>query len=146
MICETEQIKVKAICLFRNNNMILVSENWDTKTKENYYRPLGGKVEFGEHTIETIKREIKEELGSQIVDVKLETICENIFVCDGLNDHEIMYIYDAKFLDQGMYLKNIFEITESDGSKYKALWININEIKNRKMRLVPEPLNEYLGI
>ena len=146
MVSETEQIKVKAICLFRNNNMILVSENWDTQKRENYYRPLGGKVEFGEHTIETIKREIKEELGSEIKDIKLETICENIFVCDGFNGHEIMYIYDAKFLDQGMYLKKTFEIVESDGLKYKALWIDINEIKIRKVRLVPEPLNEYLGI
>ena len=146
MIFEKEEIKVKAICLFRNKNKILVSENYDIEKKDNYYRPLGGKVEFGEYTIETLKREIREELGCEIEDIKLETICENIFTCDGNKGHEIMYIYDARFIEKEIYKNIILEVTESDGSKIKASWKDINDFKNGHMRLVPEPLNGFLGL
>lgn len=69
-----------AICVFRNNNRILVFEGHDSIKNETYYRPLGGGIEFGESGEEAIRREIMEELHSEIEELKHLGFLENIFM------------------------------------------------------------------
>jgi NADH pyrophosphatase NudC (nudix superfamily) len=57
------QIRPIAICLFRNGNRILVSDDLDPETGRPYCRPLDGSVEFGELAVNALVREIREELG-----------------------------------------------------------------------------------
>ncbi|UED82197.1 NUDIX domain-containing protein [Lysinibacillus sp. CD3-6] len=61
-----EQIITKAICLFRNDDLILVAEGFDEVKGEFYYRPIGGKIEFGETSAEAIQREVREEIEANI--------------------------------------------------------------------------------
>jgi hypothetical protein len=42
------QIRPIALCVFHNNNRILVFEGYDKAKDEIFYRPLGGGIEFGE--------------------------------------------------------------------------------------------------
>ena len=56
------QIRPIAICVFRNKNRILVAEGYDSVKDEYFYRPLGGGIEFGESSMETICREMIEEI------------------------------------------------------------------------------------
>jgi 8-oxo-dGTP pyrophosphatase MutT (NUDIX family) len=135
-------IKVKSICIFENDNKILVSKSFDSVQKDYYYRPIGGTTEFGEYTKETLVREIQEELNAQIKNITLEQVIENIFTCDGLKGHEIVFLYKADFIDKFFYELKEYEIIEGE-EIIKAYWININDFVNKEYRLVPHMLIEY---
>lgn len=132
-------IRVIAICLFRNNNRILVFEGYDTVKNDYYYRPLGGAVELGETTAEALRREIREELGQEIADVCPLGVLENLFVCDGKPGHEIVFVYDARFLDESIYSLLEMTMTEDGGVTARAMWHAIDSFDSTH-RLVPEAL------
>jgi len=77
---DTTRIRPIAVCLFRHENRILVSEGFDTVKQDYYYRPLGGGIEYGEPSREAVAREIREELGAEIENIRLLDVLENIFV------------------------------------------------------------------
>lgn len=60
-------IRPRAICVFRRGDSILVSFAVDPRTGGRYARTIGGAVEFGERSENTWRREIREELGAEIV-------------------------------------------------------------------------------
>lgn len=134
-------IKVKALFYpTRNGDELFVSEDFDKVTGEPYYRFVGGTVEFGERAIDTVVREVKEELNEDVIISNLFTIIENIFVCDGLPGHEIMYIFSGKFLNEEMYILNESFMTEADGTKLRCAWIKLEDFKTGKYRLTPADL------
>ena len=139
-------IEVKTICLIKNESReIFVSEGYDSVKKQYFYRPLGGNVEFGERSIDTLKREIREELGEDIINLKLFLILENLFQFEGSPRHEIMFVYTGNVADENFYQKKEnFFITESDGVKAKAMWLSIDDCVNGKYFLVPEELKEAI--
>ena len=136
-------INVKALCLFENNGYMFVFEAYDCAKKDYFYRPIGGTTELQEYTIDTLKREIKEKLNTEIKNIKLKKVVENIFVCDGFPGHEIDFIYQADFCDTSFYEHKEYELIESDNERLKAFWISIKECIEGKYRLVPEVLIEY---
>ena len=144
MFTGKEKLKVKAICLFQQDDYIFVSKSYDKIKKDYYYRPIGGTTEFGEYTENTITREIKEELNAEIKDIKLCRVIENIFTCDGLDGHEIVFLYKADFKDKKYYEIKEHHITESNGEKIPVFWIKIEEFLSNRLRLVPEKLTEYI--
>ncbi|MCA9941424.1 MAG: NUDIX domain-containing protein, partial [Anaerolineales bacterium] len=58
-------IRPLVICLFRHKNHILVMEGYDPVKQQTFYRPLGGGIEFGEHSAIALRRELREELGAE---------------------------------------------------------------------------------
>ena len=58
-------IRPVAICIFRKEDKILVFEAYDKVDDKIFYRPLGGGIEFGEHSSETVVREIREEINNE---------------------------------------------------------------------------------
>jgi 8-oxo-dGTP pyrophosphatase MutT (NUDIX family) len=88
------QIRPIAICVFRNNNCILVFEGYDKATDKVFYRPLGGGIEFGEHSQETICREIMEEINLEVDETTLKYLgtLENIFTYMDDIGHEIVQV------------------------------------------------------
>ncbi|MFN7116114.1 MAG: NUDIX hydrolase [Saprospiraceae bacterium] len=139
-------IKVKALFYpTRNGDEIFVSENFDKVTGEAYYRFVGGTVEFGERAIDTVVREVKEELNEDVIISELFTIIENIFVCDGLPGHEIMYIFSGKFLNKEIYVLDECFMTEADGTQLRCAWIKLADFKTGKYRLTPEGLLAQLS-
>ncbi len=140
-----KQIKVKALLYVeRNDDEILVFEDFDKVKKEYYYRPLGGTVEFGERTIDTVAREILEETGEEAIIGDLFYISENFFVYSGDPRHEIVYIYKGSFKTDKLLHQDEFYIMESNGVQVKCKWINKNLFKNGTLRLEPEGLTEQL--
>jgi len=140
----SDKIRVIAICVFRHGDKILVFENYDESKGTPYYRPLGGGVEFGETTEQAIKREIKEEIGEEITDLKLLTVLENLFTLEGKPGHEIVYVYDGRFLDESVYRRDSFKVQEETETA-KASWRRLGFF-NDYHRLVPEALVPLLKI
>jgi len=141
---KTDMIRPIAICLFRKNGKILVFVDHDDVKGDGFCRPLGGGIGFGETSREALIREVREELGAEIDNVQLIDVLENIFIYNGHPGHEIAFVYDADFRDKSLYKKEILEGWEDNGISFKAQWLSLDEINSRRIRLVPDGIEELL--
>ena len=114
-------IRVLAICLFRRGDAILVTEGLDTANNQRYARPLGGGVELGETSEQTIVREIREELGAEVRDLKLLGVLENLFELEGRQQHEVVFVYDGQFMDRSLYEQAEMPLLDG-GWRTGAIW------------------------
>jgi 8-oxo-dGTP pyrophosphatase MutT (NUDIX family) len=142
-----KRIRPLAICIFRRDNRILVAEGYDSVKEEYFYRPLGGAIEFGETSIDTVCRELMEEINAEVDKESLKFLgaVENIFYFNGDPGHEIVLIYDGAFkepklYEQAMIIGNEVEINAA----FQAIWKNINEFGEGKSILYPTGLLEML--
>ena len=142
---DTTRIRPIAICLFRNGNRILVSEGFDTIKQDYYYRPLGGGIEYGESSREAVLREIQEELGVEVNNLQLIGVLENIFIYEGQQGHEIVFVFDAEFTDKSLYKFDEIDSYEQEANvSFKAKWYSLDKIEKSSGRLVPEDLAKLL--
>jgi 8-oxo-dGTP pyrophosphatase MutT (NUDIX family) len=138
------QIRPIAICVFRNHNRILVFEGHDPFKDETYYRPLGGGIEFGESSEVAVRREIMEELQSEIENLKYLRMLENIFISDGKRGHEIVVVYDGMLKESGLYKQAEIKVEEANGEIIRAVWKSLDEFGEGKSILYPTGLLEML--
>lgn len=139
-----KRIRPIAICIFRNNGRILVGEFQDRVSKEIFYRPLGGGIEFLEPGEKAVQREIQEELVEDIENVKLLGYLENIFFHEGEHKHEIVMVFDGEFKDKAVYNKSRVDGMEGNGEKIKAVWKSLNEFDENGFTLYPDGMLEFL--
>jgi 8-oxo-dGTP pyrophosphatase MutT (NUDIX family) len=137
-------IRPVALCTFLNEDRILVFEGHDPIKNETYYRPLGGGIEFGESGEAAVRREIMEELHSEIVDLKHLGYLENIFIFHGKPGHEIVMIYDGALKESGLYDQDVIEVMEANGEIVRAMWKHLGEFGEGKTILYPDGLLELL--
>ena len=119
-------IRAIAICLFRHGNQLLVAEGYDEVKRQTFYRPLGGTIEFGEYSHQTILREIREELGAEVDHVTYLFTLENVFTHNGQPGHEIIMIYDGAFTDETLYRRERLEASEDNGQPFVARWMTLD--------------------
>ncbi len=137
-------IRPLAICVFKHNNKILVCEGIDSVKNEIFYRPAGGMIEFGEKAEDALRREIKEETGEEINNIKYLGLLENIFTYEGKPGHEIILVYDAEFVNEDIYEKETVIITESNDIWCNAYWKRLDEFGDGKLKLYPDKLKQLL--
>ena len=99
-----------------------MAEGYDSVKQQTFYRPLGGKIEFGELGSETVRREIDEELGLACEVNRYLGAFENIFVFNGQKGHEIVLVYDGKFSDPSVYSREVLLGQEDNEEEFKAFW------------------------
>ena len=140
------QIRPIAICVFLYNNHILVAEGYDPLKDEYFYRPLGGGIEFGETSAETICRELMEELNVQVDRESLRYLgaLENIFHFNGTAGHEIVLIYDGALKESGLYEQAVIPGKEANGENIRSVWKSLDEFGVGKSILYPTGLLELL--
>lgn len=134
------QIRVIVICIFRKGDLILVFEGFDELKQEYYYRPIGGGIEYGETSSEALEREVLEEIGATITNLDFLGTFENIFTYNGDLGHEIVFVYNAEFIEKSFYDKPSFFGTEDNGETFQLYWKPISDFTKNKLRLVPEEL------
>lgn len=137
------RIRPIAICLFRRGDRILVHEGIDPLNNTHFARPLGGGIEFGEHSQEAIVREIREELGVAIENVRWLGILESIYIYRGEPGHELVFVYDAHFVDETLYGKETLTAREGERT-FEACWRSLDELRGDSLVLVPEGLWQFL--
>lgn len=143
---DKEHIRPIAICLFRRGNRLLVSEAYDSAKGESFCRPIGGGIECGEYSREAVRREILEELEAEVENLELLGILESIFMYEGEQGHDVVFVYDAEFKDKGVYERDEIQGYESEiDARFIARWRSPEEIKENKTRLVPDGLPELLS-
>jgi 8-oxo-dGTP pyrophosphatase MutT (NUDIX family) len=140
-------IRTTALAMIWRGDEFLVSEFDHLDHGGYYYRPLGGGIEFGEYGIDALRRELKEELRSNIADIQYLTTLENLYSYTGIFFHEIILLYQCRLLDTSLYFKDIiFYQDESVGvvSSEHAVWKPLSLFEDGGPMLVPDGLFEYL--
>lgn len=142
-----KRVRPLAICVFRYNDRILVAKGFDSVKDEYFYRPLGGGIEFGEPSTETICRELMEEIGVEVRKDSLKYLgaLENIFTFNGAPGHEIVQVYDGVLAESRLYEQDVIVGNESDiDQSFRAMWKNLDEFESGKSILYPTGLVDLL--
>lgn len=124
------RIRVVALGLVYRDDEVLVSRLSDPETGEEFYRPLGGGVEFGEHSREAVAREFFLELGvSFVVEEHVDTV-EDIFTFDGERAHEVWRVYRGHLEDEWPYERDELEAREPElDERFVAVWTHPDEFR-----------------
>ena len=131
-------LNVRAAVVIVHNDRILVHKDINS----DHYALMGGRVELGEDSITTIKREIKEEIGKEIEIIGYISTVENFFIMKGKKYHEIEFVYLAEFKNEKDKLiqDTIKNIEGKDYLQYE--WIERNQID--KIPLMPVKIQAVL--
>jgi 8-oxo-dGTP pyrophosphatase MutT (NUDIX family) len=138
------RVRAIAICVFRNADRILVAEGFDEFKNQKFYRPLGGTIEFGEYSDETVRRELMEEIQAEVSDLRYLGTLENIFTFNDKKGHEIVFIYDGKLTNAALYEQVILHGDEQ-GIPIEAIWLDLRAIDPGSPPLYPTGLIELLN-
>ena len=117
-------LNVRAAGVIIHNNKILAHRNINS----NHYALVGGRVQIGEDSETTVKREIEEELGKEVKITGYISTIENFFEMKGSKYHEILFVHRAEFVDENdqkidYILKNV------EGKDYLQYeWLDLDKI------------------
>ena len=135
---ENYKLNIRAASMIINNNKLLVHKN----IKEDHYALLGGRIQIGENSEETLKREIKEELDKEIEIIGYAATVENFFEMKGKKYHEIMFIHKAEFiLEEDKCTEETLKNKEGkDYLKYE--WLDLDKID--EYNILPKLMKEVI--
>lgn len=122
--------------LIDSDQRILLGKGYDKAKDETFYRVLGGSLNSGESAEEGMRREIQEELHSEIENLKaLETI-DNKFVYEGRPGHEIVHLFKGNVSDKELEKQSEIHIVE-EGYEFDAEWVSMKDVIEKKVILYP---------
>ena len=139
------RIRVIAICLVLHDDHLLMAEGYDSLRDLTFYRALGGEVEFGESAAEAAVRELREELGRDVVMRDLLGVIENRFTLEGVPGHEIVFEYLAGFAP-GHAPPDLEPMTAIEGdARFIARWLPLAEVLARTHQAFPDGVEDRLA-
>lgn len=141
---QTKRIRPLALGIFRRADTLLVFEGYDPVKGQVFYRPLGGGIEFGERGAEALAREMREEIGAEVANLRYLGLCENIFTNAGEIGHELVLLYAGELVDRTLYERDVIEVVEPDGVTFKAMWKPLSEFADGRIPLYPNGLLDLL--
>lgn len=136
-----KEIRPIVLGIVKKDNKILVSEGYDKTKNEIFYRSIGGGIEFLENSKDALKREFKEELNIDINVGEFLGISENIFTYNGKNAHELILFYNVDI--NNFDYKEKYHIVD-DNCENDAMWIDIDNFINGKLKIYPKEIFNYL--
>ncbi|MDZ7746234.1 MAG: NUDIX domain-containing protein [Halobacteriales archaeon] len=126
-------VRPQVLGIVRRGNELLVE--YYEGPSEQFYRPLGGGLEFGESSDEAVVREFAEEIGARVEPGAVLGTIENQFRWDGESFHELTVVREVRFRDDGLYEREQFTATEPDGSRRQATWEPLDSFDETKQLL-----------
>jgi ADP-ribose pyrophosphatase YjhB (NUDIX family) len=140
-----QRIRPLALAAVTHQERLLVSEGYDPVKGEKFYRPFGGRIEFGERAADTVTRELREELAIEIVNPRYLGTLESIFTYAGNRGHEIAMVFACNLADPSLYRRDVIEGgLDKDGKRFRGLWKPLADFESGRAILYPDGLLELL--
>ena len=135
---DNHTLNVRSAAIIIHNNKVLLHKN----KYEDYYALLGGRTQIGESSIETVKREVMEEIGKEIEVTGYCCTIENFFNFRDSEYHEIMFVHKIEFVNKEDKLieHTLKNIEGKDYLRYE--WLELEKIENYP--LLPIAIREIL--
>ena len=132
------KLNVRAAGVMIHNDKILVHRN----VNSDHYALIGGRVEIGENSADTVKREIKEELGKDVEITGYISTIENFFEIKSSKYHEIMFVHKIEITnEEDKKIEYIMKNVEGkDYLQYE--WIDLDKIE--EYPLLPKAIKDVL--
>ena len=135
---EDYKLNVRAAGVIIHNRKILAHKNINS----DHYALIGGRVEIGESSANTIKREIKEELGKDVEIIGYISTIENFFEMKGSKYHEIMFVHKIEFANEEDK-KIEYTMKNIEGKDYLQYeWLEMDKID--EYPLLPRAVKDIL--
>lgn len=115
----------------------------DPVKNQEFYRPLGDGIEFGETSVAAMRRELREELGLDANSLRLIGTLDNIFTYAGKPGHEIVQVFDGEFEDTSVYERPYLDGFEAGFPPFRAYWCERSHF-TESTPLYPNVLAELL--
>lgn len=137
------KIRVITLGLIQDKNRLFVSEGYDSVKHKSFYRPLGGGLDFGETSLDALKREFQEEVNADLTNIYYLGCLENIFIYNGKPRHEIIQLYRCDFSDSKFYELDSIPFFEGNREGI-AIWVDIDRLTSGELVLVPPQLLDFI--
>lgn len=135
---EDYKLNVRAAGVIIHDGKILAHKNINS----DHYALIGGRVEIGESSANTIKREIKEELGKDVEITGYISTIENFFEMKGSKYHEIMFVHKIEFTNEEDK-KIEYTMKNIEGKDYLQYeWLEMDKID--EYPLLPRAVKDIL--
>ena len=135
---EDYKLNIRAAAVIIHNNKILVHKD----VRKDHCTLLGGRIAIGENSEETVKREIKEEIGKETEIIGYIGTIENFFEMNKKKYYEILFIHRVEFIN-GEDKKIDYTIHNIEGKEYLQYeWLDIDKIK--EYNILPKCLKDIL--
>lgn len=135
---EDYKLNVRAAGIIIHNNKVLTHRNLNS----NHYTFIGGRVEIGEDSATTVKREIEEEVGKEVEIIEHGGVIENFFEMQGTKYHEMLFMHRAEFVDEEDQ-KIEYTLKNREGKDYLQYeWIDIDHLDDYPIK--PAIIKEIL--
>lgn len=135
---EDYRLNIRAGVVIEHNGKILVHRNLNS----DHYAIIGGRVEIGEDSETTVKREIMEELGKRIKVTGYVATIENFFEGEEAKYHEILFIHKGEFVDEEDK-KIDYTLKNREGKDYLQYeWLEMDKID--EYPLLPRAVKDIL--
>ncbi len=138
-----QSIRATALCAIERQGAYLAFDIYDPLTRRRLVRFPGGGIEHGENSFDAVRREMREELNTELEGLRLLGVLENIFGMKGFSGHEIVFLFAARATNEAIYAadENVaVEATEN----VPLRWATLAELKSDETTLVPEGALELL--
>ena len=133
-----------ALCVIQRGDRFLVAELIDAQTGAVLHRPVGGGIEQGESPETAVRREVREELGITLTQVKLLGSVDHAWIWKGRELRERAWIFLADASDDARLSRGeTVELVEADGDRFQTVWRSAREMADGPP-VSPAMLREFL--
>lgn len=129
----------RAAAIITRNNKVLIMKDEGM----NHYYFVGGRVKMLEATQQAVVREINEELHISVETAVLSIVNENFFEINGVDYHEIAFVYKVKLKDGNLLpCEDEFDMTDTDGVMHHFKFADIDKIES--LPLLPYAIRDKI--
>ncbi len=140
-----QRVRTLALAVLLHRDHILCAQGYDEVKGETFYRPLGGGIEFGERAADAAVRELREEIGREVVTRELLGVTENLFVFNGAHGHEVCFEFIAEFAE-GAEPADLGPMVCAEGGRpFTACWLPLAEVIGGMHIVYPDGLPARLA-
>jgi len=140
----TGSIRPVVLCIFQHKGKILVKKISRGTSASPVYMPPGGGLIFGEYSWESIRIEIKKELGEEIKNLSFLGTSEQVTAEGQIPRHEIIFLFKGELANEAAYQEEIFWGVDEAGQPVQATWKPITFFKKNKGALYPDLILELV--